>query len=137
MDKGDNVMRIRFCAMAAIVLCLVPVPSFSADITGVWVAELSGMGGQAVKTTFNLKAEGATLTGTMSGPGGSNNPISEGRINGDKVSFAVKITANQNEMKIVYSGAVAGNEMRLKVEFEGGMSDGPGAGTMEIVAKKQ
>ena len=40
----------------------------AADITGKWVAEQPGRnGGPPRQTTFDLKASGATLTGTMTG----------------------------------------------------------------------
>jgi hypothetical protein len=43
----------------------------AADITGKWVAEQPGRnGGPPRQTTFNLKADGATLTGTVTGGGG-------------------------------------------------------------------
>jgi hypothetical protein len=43
----------------------------AADVTGKWVAEQPGRnGGPPRQTTFDLKADGTKLTGTMLGGGG-------------------------------------------------------------------
>ena len=40
----------------------------AADVTGKWVAQVPGRDGQSREVVYNLKADGAKLTGTMSGP---------------------------------------------------------------------
>jgi opacity protein-like surface antigen len=141
-------MRFKIFAITASVLCLMILTAAAADVTGTWVAELSGGpggggpgGGGPMKITFNLKADGNTLTGTNVGPMGNENQIIDGKIDGDKVSFSVKVDMMGNEMKINYKGTVSGDEMKLTYEFEGGMG-GPGGGgpegkPMELVAKRQ
>src|ERR1700704_5210365 len=68
----------------------------AADVSGKWVAEQPGRnGGPPRQTTFMLKADGAKLTGTMTGGGrGGAAPtaveITDGKIDGDKVTFTVK-----------------------------------------------
>jgi hypothetical protein len=85
-----------------------------------------------MKWTFNLKADGANLTGSTIGPMGRENQISEGKIDGDKVSFVVKVQGMQgNEMKITYKGTISGDELTLTMEREGGMGAAPVA---ELVA---
>jgi hypothetical protein len=137
--------------------CLLAVPSFAADIDGTWVAEMPAFGGGPGgggppgggpqgprEITFNLKADGANLTGTVASPRGENE-IVDGKIDGDNVSFAVKRPGFQgNEMTIKYEGSVSGDELTLKMSFEGmgggPPGGGPGGGGMEIpplVAKRQ
>ena len=87
-------------------------------------------GGPPRTTVFNLKQDGTKLEGTVSGMGGRENAISEGKADGDKVSFIVKMEFNGNEMKMTYTGAVDGEELKLKSTREG--SDQ----TRDIVAKK-
>jgi hypothetical protein len=112
-----------------------------ADVTGIWVAEMSGPGGGPggpMKITFNMKAEGSSLTGTVEAMG-NKNEIIEGKIEGDKLSFAVNVNAMGNEMKINYKGTVSGDEMKLTFSMEGGMG-GPGGGGMQmppLIAKRQ
>ncbi|BDC52154.1 hypothetical protein F183_A44690 [Bryobacterales bacterium F-183] len=93
--------------------------AFGADVTGKWTAEMPGRGGQTRTTTMNLKQSGSSLTGTVSGMGGDTE-ISEGKVNGDKISFAVVREFNGNTMKMLYEGTLAGDELKLKVGREGG-----------------
>jgi hypothetical protein len=118
----------------------------AADITGKWVAEQPGRnGGPARQTTFDLKADGATLTGTMTGGmggggrrggGGGGAPqareISDGKIDGNNISFTVKVEFNGNTMVSKYEGTLSGDELKLKVNREGRN----GATTSELTAKR-
>ncbi len=142
-------MRLKMVGVAVSALCIIAVSAFAADITGTWVAEMAAPkggpgggpgGGGPMKFTFNLKAEDSSLSGTVVGPTGNENEIIEGKIDGDKVSFAVKVVNPMgNEMKINYKGTASGDEMKLTFSMEGGMG-GPGGGGMppiEMVAKRQ
>ena len=150
-------MRLKMIAVALSVLCLMVGSAFAADVTGTWVAEMtppqSGPGGGPsggpsggpggggpMKFTFNLKAKGSSLSGTMIGPMGNENEIIDGKIEGDNVSFAVKINRMGSEMKINYKGTVSGDDMKLTYSMEGGTGGPPGGGGMsprELVAKRQ
>ncbi|MCX6626662.1 MAG: hypothetical protein NTW28_03405 [Candidatus Solibacter sp.] len=105
------------------VVTILLVASFSllaADLTGKWVAEQPGRdGGPPRQTTFVFKADGAKLTGTMTGGGrGGAAPvgieISDGKIDGDKVSFTVKRETPNGAMETKYNGTVSGDELKLK-----------------------
>ena len=48
-------------------LLLAAVAVFAADATGKWVAQVPGRNGQMREVTFNLKADGSALGGTVSG----------------------------------------------------------------------
>src|SRR4030065_256745 len=112
-------MRLKMIAVAVSVMCLMGGSASAADVTGTWVAEMappqSGPGGSPsggpgggpggggpMKFTFNLKAKGSSLSGTMIGPMGNENEIIDGKIDNDNVSFAVKVNRMGNEMKINY-----------------------------------
>jgi hypothetical protein len=114
------------------VVTLTLVAAFSllaADVTGKWVAEQPGRnGGPPRQSTFMLKADGMKLTGTMTGGGGRGGAptpieISDGKIDGDKVSFTVKRETQNGPMETKYSGTVAGDELKLKFTMQG--PDGP------------
>jgi opacity protein-like surface antigen len=92
--------------------------AFAADVTGKWTAQVPGRDGQMRETTFNLTAAGATLTGTVSGRNGDN-PISEGAVKGDDISFAVKVNFGGNDMKLLYKGKLAGDEIKFTRTREG------------------
>lgn len=148
-------MRLKMIVFLVAAFCLFAVPSFATDITGTWVAEMSmpkmgggggGMGGGPagpMKLTYNFKADGTKLTGTHIGPamgGAEQKPteILDGKIDGDKISFTLKISMMGNEMVIKYTGVVKSNdEIELNYKMEGGMG-GPGGGERPpLIAKRQ
>jgi hypothetical protein len=113
-------MRFATTALAVVVLAAV---AFAADVTGVWKASMQGPDGQSMELTFNLKADGAKLTGTVTTPMGEM-PISEGKIDGDKIEFTVET----DQFKVVHKGTVTGDTMKLTVDM--------GGQTMEMTAKR-
>lgn len=85
---------------------------FAGDITGKWTGKVeTPNGSRDVNMTF--KAEGAKLTGTVSGRNGDT-PIENGKIDGDNVSFTVTRKFNDNEIKMNYAGKVSGDSIKLK-----------------------
>ena len=108
------------------VLALV-ASAWAADLTGKWVAQVQGRQG-TVENTFNFKVDGTTLTGTMTTPQGET-AISEGKVNGDEISFVIVRSFGGNEMKFLYKGKVSGDEIKFTREIQGGgMMGGPGGG---------
>lgn len=99
----------------------------AADIDGKWKAEYTTPDGQTRTSTFDLKADGDKLTGTVSSPRGETS-ITDGKISGDEVSFAVVRNMGGNEVKVLYKGKVSGNDLKLTVSF--------GERSFEITAKR-
>jgi len=106
----------RMILMLTAALALIAGTALAADVTGKWQAETQGQNGQKRTTTFNLKADGAKLTGTVSSPMGERE-ISEGKVDGDNVSFVVNMEFNGNAVKLNYTGKVAGDEIKFKREM--------------------
>jgi hypothetical protein len=100
-------------------LGLLSLTALAADVTGKWTAQVPGRGGQTREQTFNLKADGNTLTGTVSGRQGDV-AISEGKIDGDQISFTQTMEFNGNTMKLVYKGTVSGDEIKFTRQRDGG-----------------
>jgi len=113
----------------AVVLAAVSV-AWAADCNGKWVAQVPGRQGQTQEQTFNFKADGDKLTGTVTGQQGEA-PISDGKINGDEISFSQTFTMQGNSVKILYKGKVSGDEIKFTRTREG--SDQPGR---EFTAKR-
>ena len=109
--------------------CCVALAAFAADVTGKWTYEMQGRNG-AMTATLNLKADGSNLTGTVSGRGGDT-PITDGKVDGDNLSFNVVREFNGNKFSMKYTGTVTPEGIKFKVEREG--TDRPPA---EFVAKK-
>jgi len=106
------------------ILLVVAFVAMAADVTGKWVYEQAGRGGgNPTQVTLNLKANGSTLTGSMVRPGRGGDPmesaISEGKIDGDNIAFKVTMQMGGNSMTTEYTGAISGNELKLKITRPG------------------
>jgi hypothetical protein len=112
----------------------------AADVSGKWTFEQPGRGGNPGRpVTVTLKADGGTLTGSMPGfgRGGGDPPpptaITDGKIDGNNISFTVKRETQNGTMVTKYEGVVNGNEMKLKIIRTG--QDGTPQ-TTDVVAKR-
>jgi hypothetical protein len=110
----------------------------AADVGGKWVADvLTRMGGSQM-TTFTFQVDGTKLTGTVAARMGERE-ISEGKVSGDEISFAIVEKTRDTEQKTVYKGKVAGNEIKFGYQLQmppggmGGFIPGP---PMEFTAKR-
>ncbi len=112
-------MKISRFTCASLFLLLAAVAVFAADVSGKWVAQVPGRGGQTREVTFNLKADGNNLTGTVSGRQGDVQ-ISDGKIDGDNISFTQTLEFNGNSVKLIYKGKISGEEIKFTREREGG-----------------
>lgn len=102
--------------MRRTVLTLVaPLLLVGADVTGKWKGEATGRDGRTREVVLELKTDGGKLSGTMIGPMGREFPISEGKVDGDQISFTVDREFGGTAVKLQYNGKVEGEEIQLKV----------------------
>jgi hypothetical protein len=101
--------------------------AFAASIDGKWVSERKfERDGQAltITQTFDLKAEGGKLSGTLTMAFGDQEPrkseIRDGKIDGNKFSFSTVMSTPNGEFKTVYEGAVEGGTLKGTASREGG-----------------
>lgn len=94
----------------------------AADVSGNWTAEMTSPDGNSMQLAFTFKQDGEKLTGTVLGPQGDPIEISNGKVDGDKISFDVSV----NGMTISHEGTVneAGDEIELTTKSDSG--DFPG-----------
>jgi len=121
-------MKTKILLVGAVLL-LALAAAYAADVTGKWVAEMPGRNG-TTQTTFTFKVDGATLTGTMQGAQGDPVDLTEGKVDGENISFVTVRKMGDNEFKMTWKGTVSGDEIKLTREFAmppGGMG-GPGGG---------
>ena len=102
-----------------VLISLFAFTASAADIAGTWKATSQTQDGNTFETTFVFKVDGEKLTGTTSSQFMSETPISEGKIEGDNVSFQVVASFNGNQFKLNYKGKVTGTEMTISVELVG------------------
>jgi hypothetical protein len=105
---------------------------YAADVTGKWTAEVPGRGGNMQTNTIVLKQDGTKLTGTLDGGRGGPVEISDGKVEGDTVSFTVVRNFNGNEIKQNFKGTISGSEIKFTRTTEGGQ----GGQAAEFTAKK-
>ncbi len=91
----------------------------AADIDGSWTASAEGPNGQVTRE-FHFKSEGSKLTGKTVSSFAGESVIENGKIDGDKVSFTIKMKLQDNEMTVNYTGTVkSATELRMAAEFVG------------------
>jgi hypothetical protein len=123
------------------VLLVVALGLWAADASGKWTFEQQGRQG-AQTVTLDLKVDGSNLTGTMSGGmggrqgGGAPQPaqISEGKVDGNTISFKVVREFNGNQFVTSYKGTVEGDSMKLDITRPG--RNGGEAQTSTVTAKR-
>jgi hypothetical protein len=81
----------------------------AADLAGTWTGSMDTQG-QSVEMTIALKP-GPALAGTVKSDQFAEVPIENARIDGDRIAFEV----NTSYGKVVFEGAVSGDEMKLTV----------------------
>jgi len=93
------------------------------DPTGTYLWTVPARNGGPDRTnTLALKLAGDKLTGKLTSPGRggqiNTTEISDGKITGADVSFSVVRTFNDNTVTNKYSGTLAGDSIKGKMEFE-------------------
>lgn len=99
---------------------LVSALALAADVSGKWQAKVPGRDGNTRDVTYNFKVSGSTLTGTTTGFQGNEIQISDGKVDGDNISFKTKVEFNGNEFIMNYKGKVSGDEIKFTSQREGG-----------------
>jgi hypothetical protein len=87
------------------------------DPTGTWKWSFTGQNGQTRETTLKLKLEGEKLTGTISGRNGDT-AIENATLKDGNISFQVTREFNGNKFTQKYNGAISGDSIKGKLEFE-------------------
>ena len=130
--------------LAALLLFLTPQLQ-AQDVTGDWVLTYTaaGRGGEAMERSmeFTFTQDGSTVTGTTvfarmgQRPGGGGGraiqepepiEISDGKMEGDKLTFTVSRSMGQRSISMVFVATVSGNTMEGTLTTVGGMRTGEG-----------
>ncbi len=119
-------MQRRIFLACAVLMTVLAGAALAADITGNWTGSTDQF-----TLTFAFKQDGEKLTGTVTGPQGDPIAISDGKVQGDKLSFTVKIDMGGNSMKITHEGVIKGEEITLSTKVEGGQDFGAGPMTLK------
>jgi hypothetical protein len=121
---------------ATTILLILALGLWAADASGKWTFEQPGRNGSQT-VTLDLKASGSTLTGTLAGGGRAGaepSPISDGKVEGNTVTFKVVREFNGNQFVTSYKGTVEGDTMKLDITRPG--RGGGEAQTNTVTAKR-
>jgi hypothetical protein len=133
------------------ILLVVAFVAFAADVTGKWTYEQPGRNGGAGRpTTITLKQDGTKLTGSVPammggrrGGGGdaaapaaapADQEISNGKVDGNNISFEVKRTTPNGDIVTKYEGTLDGDSLKLKITTPNMQGGDPRVNA--VVAKK-
>jgi opacity protein-like surface antigen len=109
---------MKFFASAAAALLLLAVSALAADVDGKWTGSVSTPNGD-FPVTFNFKADGSALNGSMSAPDGGDIAIKDGMIDGANISFWLSIDMGGNALKLTYKGVVATDQIKISGDAAG------------------
>jgi hypothetical protein len=112
-----------------LLVALLAVTAFAADVDGKWKATFETPNGQTIQSMFDFKAEGSNLNGTVTGRTGEAK-IQDGKVDGDTITFTVTRSFNGQDLKIGYKGKLAGDEIKMTVSFGEDR-------TFDLVAKRE
>jgi hypothetical protein len=122
-----RMMLLRAAAVAF--LALLPVPASAADVSGTWKASFdTQIGVQNYTYTFAVK-DGA-LTGKIQSEMGGTTDVTEGKVDGDKISFVEIFKFMDMEIRITYTGKATSAD---EIKFTRQVAD---FATEELVAKR-
>jgi len=124
-------MHKRNFAILTALLALLTVAAWAADITGTWIVSMAGGNGD-FSLTYSFKQDGDKFTGMVTGPQGDPMPLVDCKLDGDKISFAVKVDMGGNVSTFSSKGTIKGDEITLTTTNDAGMEFG---GEMKL--KKQ
>ena len=93
-------------------------PVLAHDVDGKWTGTVSTPMGD-IPVAYEFKADGATLTGSTTGPDGGQVPIKDGKVEGNSISFGVTLDFGGMPLELSYKGIVSGNEIKITGEFAG------------------
>ena len=110
-------------------LALLAAAALATDISGTWKATADGPNG-ALERTFVFKVEGSKVTGETTSSMIGKSAITDGKIDGDVITFTITGKFGDNEMKLNYKGKIKDTE----IVFES--SAGGGGQAIEWHAKK-
>jgi hypothetical protein len=106
---------MRKLGLTALLFVFASVAAFAADFNGKWNGQVQGRNGMQT-LVFDLHVDGSTLTGKITTPRGDTD-ISNGKVNGDTITFDQVLNFNGNSITISYTGKVDGDNIQFTRQF--------------------
>lgn len=110
-----------------ILLAALATLALGADFAGKWTASFETQIGTQTYT-YEFKVNGQTVTGSAKSNNGES-AITEGKVNGDEITFVENLNFQDMPLRIVYKGKISGDEIKFT-------RDVAGIAMEELVAKR-
>ena len=107
----------RKFALAVMFLALGSVAALAADFNGKWTAAITTQRGTQ-NTSFTFQVAGAAVTGKITTPRGDAD-ITDGKVDGDTITFTQKVSMNGNDMTFTYTGKIDGDTIKFTRAADG------------------
>jgi hypothetical protein len=107
-------MKRKIFTTVALICCFMVALAVVADLTGKWSGTIKTPDGSELPVTYNFKADGAKLTGTVESPQGTV-PVDNGKIDGDKFSFSVNVSGTDYP----HTGKMYADSCGMDLDFGG------------------
>ena len=121
-------MTIHRLITALALVAFVPLAAAAADVTGTWKASFETQIGQQ-NYTFEFTVKGTALTGRAKSDNGDVE-ITEGKVDGDTVTFVENFTFQDMPLRISYKGKMTSAD---EIAFTRNVAD---LAMEELVAKR-
>lgn len=119
---------LRKAFLATFVAAFACTMAFAASVEGKWKATFDAQVGPQ-KYTYEFHVDGNKVTGTATNDRGAI-PITEGKLDGDTITFVEPPNFNGNDIRIEYTGKIDGDQ----IKFTRKVGD---FATEELVAERQ
>jgi hypothetical protein len=127
----EHTMSKRFSGFLffAVSALLLAAAAFAGVVDGAWAGTLTTPRAD-YRQAFTFKAEGAKLTGTVTLEDQAAVAITDGKIDGKHISFAVNVAVDGKPTALGYTGEIGDGQIALTVEVK------ETGRTFDMVAKK-
>lgn len=122
-------MSVRSVAMSTLLILVSLAVVSAADVTGKWSATFPTDAGEQ-QYTYDFVVKGTELTGTAKGNLVGESKITEGKVDGDKISFVENASFQGMPFRIEYTGVMTSAD---EIKFTRKVAD---IATEPLVAKR-
>jgi hypothetical protein len=123
---------IKKLGITLLFLALGSVSALAADFNGKWTGDVQGRNGNTQTLTFDFHVDSGNLTGKITTPRGDVD-ITNGKVDGDNISFDQVLNFNGNSFTISYKGKADGADSIKFTRTFGADGDRP---PQDFVAKR-
>jgi len=113
-------MKLKLGKAIVILSLFSPAIRAQGDVAGKWIGEQK-FRGRVEQVVLEMMVSGVKLTGSMAAGEHSPEPLSDGRVDGSKVTFRTKVffEAANGKIEELFIGEIKGDELRLTRQSRG------------------